>query len=355
MNEVFGTTPDGERVERYTLSNGRGLTAKVLTYGATLQEVWAPGRDGPAANVVLGFPNLDGYVAPGGGRPYFGAVIGRYANRIAGGRFELDGTTYQLDVNEPPNTLHGGNDGFDRQVWAATTLPADAERVGLVLRYVSPAGAGGFPGAVSVEVAYTLTNANVLRLDYRATTDAPTVLNLTNHTYWNLSGEGAGSIHDHVLWAAASRYAPVDATGIPTGDLAPVAGTPFDFTHPTTIGARIRTNHEQLRRVRGYDHYLVLDREPGSSELLPAATLTDPASGRRLEIATTAAGFQCYSGNFLDGTLAGTGGRLYRSGDGLALETHAFPDAPNQPSFPSTVLRPGEVFTAATSFTLGGG
>ena len=331
------------------------MTVKVLTYGATVQELWVTDRHAWSANVVLGFATLDDYVGLNSGGPYFGCVIGRYGSRIARGTFELDGNAYRLEINDPPNSLHGGSEGFDAKVWEATTLPPTSDRVGLTLHHTSPDGEGGYPGTLSVDVTYTLTNEDALRIDYRATTDAATVVNLTNHTYWNLSGEGTGTIYDHVLWVDASRYALLDATRVPTGELALVAGTPFDFTKPTRIGARLRTDHEQIRRGRGYDQYLVLDRDPASREPARAATLTDPASGRRLDVATTAPGIQCYSGNLLDGTLPGTSGQLYRQGDGIALETQRYPDAPNHESFPSAVLRPGELFESTTVFTLSNG
>ncbi len=372
-SEPFGTAPGGIAVDRYTLDNGKGMVVKILTYGGIVQELWVPDRHGNSANVVLGFKDLAGYTdgfqqgyptnpdAPTPNSPYFGAIIGRYGNRIAKGTFSLDGNTYTLDINNDPNSLHGGYLGFDKQVWDAT--PSQSRKsVSLTLHRLSKEGEGcvpsrtpgctGYPGNLDVTVVYTLDTHNNLRIDYHATTDAATVLNLTNHSYWNLSGEGTSAIYDHVLWLNADHYTPVDSTLIPTGAIDPVAGTPFDFTRPTAIGARIRdASNQQIVFGRGYDHNFVLNR-PNSTALVPAAKVFDPASGRKLEIDTTEPGVQFYSGNFLDGTLVGTSGNFYRQGDGFALETQHYPDSPNQPSFPSTVLRPGQVFTSTTIFRL---
>ncbi len=372
--EPFGST-GGTAVDRYTLDNGKGMVVKILTYGGIVQELWVPDRHGDSANVVLGFKDLAGYTdgfqqgyptnpdAPTPNSPYFGAIIGRYGNRIAKGTFSLDGHTYTLDINNDPNSLHGGYLGFDKQVWDAT--PSQSRNsVSLTLHRVSKEGEGcvpsrtpgctGYPGNLDVTVVYTLDTHNNLRIDYTATTDKPTVVNLTNHTYWNLSGEGTGPIYDHVLQLNADHYTPVDSTLIPTGAIDPVAGTPFDFTRPETIGARIRdASNQQIAFGRGYDHNFVLNRpSPTSTTLIPAAKVVDPASGRVLRIDTTEPGIQFYSGNFLDGTLAGTSGKFYRQSDGFALETQHYPDSPNHPNFPSTVLRPGQTFSSTTVFSL---
>ena len=345
--EEIGTLADGTAVHRWTLANDRGMTVAVLTYGGIIQTLEVPDRDGVPANVVLGLATLDDYVA--GNRPYLGALIGRYANRIAAGAFTLDGRTWRLPVNNPPNSLHGGTEGFDKRVWHATGTGDGVE-----LAYTSPDGEMGYPGTLEVRARYTLTADNQLRIDYQATTDAPTHLNLTNHSYLNLAGEAAGTVEGHLLWLHAGRYTPTDATNIPTGGLAPVAGTAFDFTAPRAIGERIDDDDEQLRFGLGYDHNYVLDRPPGSEGALhPAARVTDPGSGRVLEVETTEPGLQVYSGNQLDGSLTGTGGAAYGPRAGLCLETQHFPDSPNQPGFPSTVLRPGQVYRSATVYRFG--
>lgn len=337
--ETFGRLDDGTEVHRWSLERG-GTRLKVLSYGGVVQSLEIPDRHGRYANVSLGFADLGSYVSDS---PYFGALIGRYGNRIARGRFTLDGTEYQLPVNDGPNSLHGGDQGFDKRVWDVTPSGPAA----LTLTYTSPDGEMGYPGTLSVTVTYTLTEDGDFRIDYEATTDAPTVVNLTNHTYFNLSGEGSGSIENHELTVAASRYTPVDDTLIPTGELASVAGTPFDFRRPKAVGADLRAGAEQILIAQGFDHNLVLDkgitRRPEH-----AITLYDPASGRQMDIATTEPGVQFYSGNFQDGTLTGTSGRTYRQSDALCLETQHFPDSPNQPEFPSTVLRPGETYRSTT-------
>jgi aldose 1-epimerase len=350
----FGRLADGTAVDRYTLSN-RKLRVSIITYGGIIQELWAPDRRGRTANVTLGFADLAGYTTPRGepGTPnpaYFGAIIGRYGNRIGGARFALDGTTYQLDVNNGPNSLHGGFMGFDKRVWEAEPFMRRGA-VGVKLTRTSPHLEGGYPGTLDVEVVYSLDRRNNLRMDYAATTDRPTVVNLTNHAYWNLSGEGTGTIYDHQLTLDAPGYTPVDATLIPTGAIDPVAGTPFDFTTPHAIGERIRENHPQLVFGRGYDHNCVLDRPAGDTSLIEAAELRDPFSGRVLTVWTTEPGIQFYSGNFLDGTLYGTSGRAYRQGDGLALETQHYPDSPNKPHFPSTRLDPGDTYETTTIYS----
>ncbi|MEV1006159.1 aldose epimerase family protein [Streptomyces sp. NPDC049881] len=339
--EVFGRLADGTEVHRWTLARG-GTVLKVLSYGGIVQTLERPDRAGHPANVSLGFDTLAPYTTDS---PYFGALIGRYGNRVARGHFTLDGTEHRLPVNDGPNTLHGGDDGWDRRVWDAE--PSGAH--GLTLRLTSPDGDQGFPGALAVEVDYLLGEAGELRIDYRATTDAPTVVNLTNHLYFNLGGEGGGGIGDHRLGLAAAHYTPVDGTLIPTGEIAPVADTPFDFRRAKPVGRDLRTAHPQLLRAQGYDHNFVLDKGVTAAPE-HAATLYDPASGRLMTVATTEPALQFYSGNFLDGTLTGPSGRTYRQGDALCLETQHFPDSPNHPAFPSTVLRPGETYTSSTVY-----
>jgi aldose 1-epimerase len=347
--DVFGTLADGTEIDIYTLTNSLGMEVTVLTYGGIFQSVKVPDRRGRLENVTLGFNNLEDYVE--NNSPYFGAIIGRYGNRIAGGQFTLDGTTYQLATNNGPNHLHGGDVGFDKRVWAVTDTFSDDDSVGLELSYTSPDGEEGYPGTLQTTVTYTLTNDNEIVMHYLATTDAPTIVNLTNHAYWNLLGEGDGSILGHRLRLRASHYTPVDATLIPTGEIAPVAGTPFNFKRAMEIGARIRESHQQLLFGLGYDHNWVLDRRGDGLEL--AARLSERSTGRVLSIYTQEPGIQFYSGNFLDGTLIGTSGRTYRQGDGLALETQHYPDSPNKPDFPSTVLRPDEVYDTTTIYQFG--
>ncbi|MFJ1750655.1 aldose epimerase family protein [Streptomyces sp. NPDC088116] len=340
--ESFGKLPDGTKVYRWTLENG-GTRLRVLSYGGVVQSLEIPDRHGRYANVSLGFDNIDDYLKA---TTFFGALIGRYGNRIAGGRFTLDGRTYQLPLNDGANSLHGGTKGFDRRVWDVEPFTGSTG-VGIVLRYISADGEMGYPGTLRVTVTYTLTPRGTWRIDYAATTDRATVVNLTNHTYFNLAGEGSGDVYGHELTLDASRYTPVDTTLIPTGELAAVARTPFDFRSGKPVGRDIRTGHPQLLRAQGFDHNWVLDKGVTAAPR-HAATLSDPGSGRTLRIATTEPGVQFYSGNFLVGTLAGTSGRIYRQGDGLCLETQHFPDSPNRPSFPSTVLRPGETYRSTT-------
>lgn len=337
--EPFGVLNDGSEVHRLVLE-APGLRVAVLTYGGVIERLEIPDRAGGMGNVVLGLRSLAEYAASS---PYFGAIVGRYANRIARGRFALDGREHQLPCNDGPNSLHGGARGFDKRVWRIAA--SDARRVELA--YTSPDGEEGYPGALQVRVAYALDGDRTLRIDYRAETDAPTVLNLSNHSYWNLGGEGSGTALKHELQIEADHYTPVDATAIPTGELRPVQGTPFDFRRPTPVGARVRANDPQLLIGRGYDHNWAL-RGGVAPAPRPAVRLRDPGSGRVLEVLTDQPGLQFYSGNFLNGTPVGPGGRIYRQGDALVLETQHFPDSPNQPGFPSTVLRPGEVFRSTT-------
>ncbi|MEV6839871.1 aldose epimerase family protein [Streptomyces sp. NPDC051133] len=345
VKELFGTLADGTKVHRWSLQNG-GTRLKVLSYGGIVQSLEIPDRHGRYANVSLGYADLAAYVA---GTTYFGATIGRYGNRIAKGRFTLDGTTYQLSVNDGVNSLHGGAKGFNTKVWDVEPFTSGSD-VGLHLYYTSADGEMGYPGTLRTKVTFTLNRHGDWRIDYEATTDRPTVVNLTNHTYYNLAGEGSGSIYDHELWLAAGRYTPTDAGLIPTGELARTAGTPFDFTRTKPIGRDIRTGHPQLVTAKGYDHNFVLDKGV-TARPEHVVTLRDPGSGRTLKIFTDQPGVQFYSGNFLDGTLVGRSGRTYRQGDGLALETQHFPDSPNEPSFPSTVLRPGRTYRTTTIHT----
>src|SRR6266542_2533667 len=341
----FGTLADGTKVDVYTLTNSHRVEVKILTYGGILQSIRIPDRHHRFANVALGFDNLADYVAKS---PYFGCITGRYANRIALGTFTLDGVVYHLPINNPPNSLHGGTVGLDKHIWATTPFRRGGE-VGLVMKFTSPDGDQGYPGTLSATVTYTLTRSNEIRMEYRATTDKATVVNLTNHSYFNLAGEGSGDTYDHRLFLNADRYTPVDPTLIPTGEIAPVAGTPLDFTRPTAIGARIRDAFPQLVIGRGYDHNWVLNRRDTTS-LVVAARVSEPRSGRVLTVLTTEPGIQFYAGNFLDGTLVGTSHRMYRQSDGFALETQHFPDSPNHPNFPSTVLRPGQLYQTTTVF-----
>ncbi|HEV2530044.1 MAG TPA: aldose epimerase family protein [Thermomicrobiales bacterium] len=342
----FGALEDGTRISMIRMTNARYMEVGILTWGGIIQCLCVPDRDGRIANVSLGFNTASEYEA---NSPYFGAIIGRYANRIANGRFELDGEEFQLETNDGPNNLHGGPQGFDRRVYDWKDVSKD-DVLAVRMSRVSADGEEGFPGELTYNVTYTLTNDNHLRIDYFATTDRKTVVNLTNHTYFNLGGEGSGNILDHVLQINASRFTPVDETVIPTGEHVEVAGTPFDFTKPKPVGQDIAdTSSEQINRGQGYDHNWVLDRD-GTDDLFEFATLSHEPSGRLMTCRTTEPGVQFYSGNFLDGSLIGISGQPYAYRSGLTLETQHFPDSPNQPDFPSTVLEPGDEYRSTTIY-----
>jgi len=340
----FGKLPDGRAVELFTLTNEHGVEVRAIPYGGIINAIRAPDRDGHLADVVLGFDSLAGYLKDS---PCFGAIVGRYANRIARAQFTLDGVTYQLARNNGPNTLHGGVRGFDKVLWSAEPF-RDASGVGVILGYTSRDGEEGFPGNLAVRVTYSLTPRDELVVDYEATTDKATPINLSQHTYWNLHGAGHGDILDHRLTLYASEFTPVDSTLIPTGEIAPVGGTPFDFRVATDVGARIDQPHAQLRYGRGYDHNWVLDRR--GVGLIHAARLVDPKTGRVLDVSTTEPGVQFYTGNFLDGSITGKGGQRYEHRGALCLETQHYPDSPNHANFPSTILRPGETYQSRTTF-----
>jgi aldose 1-epimerase len=340
-SDDFGKV-ENQPVQRFTLSNNNGASASIITYGGRVTELHVPDRSGKLANVVLGFDNLHQYTDK---NPYFGALIGRVGNRIAHGTFELDGKTYHLSKNDGgEKTLHGGKIGWDRRVWKATPMKGN-DHVGLQLDYVSPDGEEGFPGTVTARVVYSMNERNELRIDYSATTDKPTPINLTNHSYFNLRGAGNGDVLAHELQLLASQYTPVDAKLIPTGKIATVEGTPMDFRTPHAIGARIG------QVDGGYDHNYVLDR-PKNTELSQAARAVDPESGRTMEVHTTQPGIQFYSGNFLNGSIAGLGGKYIKHA-GFCLETQHFPDSVHQPNFPSTILRPGEQYQHTTVYAFG--
>jgi aldose 1-epimerase len=342
-HKAFGKTNDGTPVEQYTLRNSQGLQATVITYGGILQSLKVPGKDGKSEDIVLGFDDVQGYQS---GTAYFGATIGRYGNRLANGAFELDGRHYQVPKNDGPNSLHGGPLGFDKHVWKAQPTKSK-DSVGVTLTYLSVDGEMGFPGNLKTEVTYSLTENNELRIDYKASTDKPTVLNLTNHSYFNLAGAGNGDVLKQVATLYASQYTPVNATLIPTGELAPVANTPMDFTQPTAIGKNIKADHPQLKfaeqKQGGFDFNWVLDAKGDVSKL--AADVSDPQSGRRLQLYTSEPGVQFYTGNFLDGTVKGKAGKIYPHWGAFTLETQHYPDSPNQPNFPSTRLDPGKTYT----------
>ena len=343
--EAFGSTADGAAVELYTLTNASGMEVRAMTYGGIIVSLRVPDRTGALGDVVLGYDSLDGYLKSS---PYFGAIIGRYGNRIARGRFKLDGKEYKLATNNSPNALHGGVKGFDKVVWKAESFQ-DQRGVGVVFSYTSADGEEGYPGKLDAKVTYTLADDSSLRFEYQAVTDKPTPVNLTQHTYFNLAGDGSGDILAQELMMKASRFTPVDKTLIPTGELKSVEGTPFDFRTPMAIGARIEAKDEQIKFGLGYDHNWVLDRTDGGGMQL-AARVHDPASGRVMEVRTTEPGLQFYSGNFLDGTITGKGGHVYKHRAGMCLETQHYPDSPNKPDFPSTILKPGEDYRSHTVY-----
>jgi aldose 1-epimerase len=344
----FGRMPDGKTVELFTLTNAHGVEVRATNYGGIIVSLKTPDRDGQLGDIVLGYDSLGGYLKES---PYFGALIGRFANRIARGRFTLDGTTYRLAINNGPNSLHGGHKGFDKVVWNAQPFQNDSG-VGVVFTYTSPNGEEGYPGTLRSRVTYTLTDNDQLVVDYHATTDKATPVNLTQHTYWNLTGGARRDILDHQLTINADSMTPVDSTLIPTGKITPVANTPFDFRTPHAIGERINHNDQQLKYGGGYDHNFVLNRR-GVTGLVQAARVSEPTSGRTLEISTTELGLQFYSGNFLTGTITGKSGRIYQHRYAIVLETQHYPDSPNHPNFPSTILRPGQEYNSRTVFSFG--
>ncbi|WP_426270164.1 aldose epimerase family protein [Dyella kyungheensis] len=338
--ETFGSMPDGRKVDAVVLSNAHGMTARIIALGASIQSLATPDRNGKSANIALGYATLADYL---GNPQYFGATVGRYANRIAKGKFTLDGHAYSVPVNNGVNSLHGGSKGFDKVLWTVGEVKHDADKASVTLSYVSPDGDMGYPGKLTATVTYTLDEANHLSIDYRATTDKTTIVNLSNHAYWNLSGEGSGSVMEHRLTIPGEAYLPVDAGSIPTGEIRKVAGTPFDFRQAKPIGRDIRTNDVQLLNGHGYDHNWVISKDEAPA-LRVVARVEDPASGRVLTLKSSKPGLQFYSGNFLDGTTVGTGGHVYRQGDAFVLEPQLYPDTPNQASFGSARLEPGHEY-----------
>jgi aldose 1-epimerase len=341
----FGALPDGTTIYAFTLTNASGASVTALDYGGIITSIEVPDRGGKLADVVLGYDTLDGYLSDGS---YYGAIVGRFANRIGGARFTLDGQRYELAANNGPNTLHGGLKGFDKALWHAEPFERDGT-AGVVLTHTSPDGEEGFPGSLSVSVTYTFDDKNELAIDYEATTDKPTVLNLTNHSYFNLGGEGSGDVLGHLLTINADRYTPVDDNMIPVGEVASVASTPLDFRTQTAIGARI--SDPLLKPATGYDHNYVINRA-GAGEAL-AARVEDPSSGRVLEVFTTEPGVQLYTANHLDGSKIAHAGHAYGKYGALSLETQHYPDSPNEPSFPTTTLRPGETFRSRSVYAFG--
>jgi aldose 1-epimerase len=334
----FGNTTDGTAVQIYTLCNRDGMEARIMTYGGIVESLKVPDRNGRLGDVVLGYDNLAGYLT---NSPFFGALIGRYGNRIAKGQFTLDGQTYTLPTNNPPNSLHGGDKGFFARVWKAAALVTSNGPV-LQLSYLSKDGEEGYPGNMSVTATYTITEDNALRLDFEATSDKDTVCNLTHHSYFNLAGQGNGDILGDILYINANSFTPVDATLIPTGELRPVDGTPFDFRQPTAIGARINADDQQIKFGPGYDHNWVINKPAGQLGLM--ARVSEPARGRVMEVFSTEPGLQFYSGNFLNGSIMGKDGMVYRYRSAFCMEPQHYPDSPNHPEFPSTELKPGETY-----------
>jgi aldose 1-epimerase len=344
--EPFGQLPGGEPVSLFTFSNGNGVSASVTNFGGRLVRLLAPDHAGLSEDVVLGFDNLDGYLAH---NPYFGAIVGRYANRIANAKFSLDGKTYELARNNGSNSLHGGTKGFDKVLWDAREL-TDRLHPALELKYRSVDGEDGYPGNLDVTVVYSLDESNELRIEYKAQTDKPTVLNLTNHSYFDLAGQGKGTVLDHVVTLGSDAFTPVTKDLVPTGEIKPVSGTPFDFRTPRRLGDRIDDDDEQLKLALGYDHNFVIRRS--NNDLVLAGRVVHPESGRVLEVLTTLPGVQFYTGNHLTGSAVGKDGVAYGFRTGFCLETQFFPDSPNHPEFPSVVLRPGELFDQTTVFRL---
>ncbi len=341
---VFGKMSNGKQIDLFTLKNSRGMEVKIINYGGRVQSILVPDRHGKMADVVLGFGNMEGYL---GNDPFFGAIIGRYANRIAKGEFKLDGKVYHLPINNGPNSLHGGNEGFDKRYWAAHEVSQNPPT--LEMTYDSKDGEEGYPGNLKVKVVYTLEEDNALRIDYYATTDQDTVLNLTNHSYFNLHGDGNGTILSTIMEINSDKFTPIDSGLIPTGKIESLAGTPLDFRKPTALGARIHDDYSQLNYAHGYDFNYILNRDDKKG-LVFAARAVDPESGRVLECSTTEPGLQLYTGNMLDGTIHGTSGKAYLRFGAFTFETQHYPDSPNHPNFPSTELKPGQHFHQTTVF-----
>jgi aldose 1-epimerase len=342
--EAFGALSGGKAVDLYTLSNTHGMEVRVMTYGGVIVSLNVPDRNGQSADVVLGYEHLEGYLAKS---PYFGAIVGRFGNRIKNGRFTLDGKEYTLSKNDPPNTLHGGFKGFDKALWQAQPFE-NKDHVGLILKYTSPDGEEGYPGTLHVTVTYTLNDLNEFGIHYHATTDKATPITLASHSAFNLAGEGSGDILGHVLMLNADQYTPFDSTRIPTGEISRVKGTPLDFTQPTVVGLRIEEKNDQLAYGHGYDSNFVINRKGPGLEL--AARFYEPTTGRAMEIDTTEPGEQFYSGNSLDGTITGKHGHVYKQHSGFCLLTQHYPDSPHQPNFPSTILRPGHTYESTTIY-----